>query len=269
LEANDPTSEINMRGCILTILLLLVTSGGAPHRPHTAIREPSLRHEDCLLISYTNRQTPQIREVIDFLKMHMEQPDTARGIEILRFNKRTGGFIFRSATVDYAPQGKIMIWYILLAVVAVIGIVALIASTKPDEWTIHRQGAVPGTPAKVFPYMDDLHKFLEWSPWAKLDPTMKWTCGGPSSGSGANFSWEGNGKVGVGKMTITESRPNDLVRCQFDFYKTVQLHQHPRVRVEARRFPNHRDLDHERQGAVFFQAFHGLCQLRHHDGKKP
>jgi hypothetical protein len=29
-----------------------------------------------------------------------------------------------------------MIWYILLAVVAVIGIIALIASTKPDEWTI-------------------------------------------------------------------------------------------------------------------------------------
>ena len=43
--------------------------------------------------------------------------------------------------------------------------------------------------------------------------------GVPASGSGANFSWAGNGKVGVGQMTITESRPNDLVRCQFDFSK--------------------------------------------------
>ncbi|MGA2247919.1 MAG: SRPBCC family protein [Verrucomicrobiota bacterium] len=114
-----------------------------------------------------------------------------------------------------------MIYYILLAVVAVIGIIALIASTKPDEWTIQRQGAVPGAPAKVFPYMDDLHKFLEWSPWAKLDPTMKLTYNGPVSGSGANLSWEGNGRVGVGKMTITESRPNDLVRFQIDFYKPI------------------------------------------------
>ena len=115
-----------------------------------------------------------------------------------------------------------MIWYILLAVVVVIGIIAIIASTKPDEWTIQRQGAIPGAPAKVFPYMDDLRKFLEWSPWAKLDPAMKLTYGAPASGSGANFSWQGNGKVGVGKLTITESRPNDLVRCQIDFSKPMR-----------------------------------------------
>jgi hypothetical protein len=69
-----------------------------------------------------------------------------------------------------------MTWHILLAVaVVVIGIIALIASTKPDEWTIHRQGAIPGAPGKVFPHVDDLHKFPEWSPWAKLDPAMKAT----------------------------------------------------------------------------------------------
>ena len=112
-----------------------------------------------------------------------------------------------------------MIWHILLAVAAIIGIIALIALTKPDEWTIYRQGAIPGVPAIVFPYMDDLHKFLEWSPWAKLDPAMKLTHGGPPSGSGAHFTWEGNSKVGAGKLTITESRPNELVRCQLDFYK--------------------------------------------------
>jgi hypothetical protein len=112
-----------------------------------------------------------------------------------------------------------MIWYILLAVVIVIGIIGLIASTKPDEWTIQRQEAIPQAPAKVFPYMDDLHKFLEWSPWAKLDPSMKVTHGGSASGSGANFSWEGSGKVGSGKMTIIESRPYDLIRCQLDFVK--------------------------------------------------
>jgi Polyketide cyclase / dehydrase and lipid transport len=115
-----------------------------------------------------------------------------------------------------------MIWYILLAVVAVIGVIAVIASTKPNEWTIQRQGSIPGTPAKVFTYVDDLQKFVEWSPWAKMDPAMKVTYGSPATGSGANFSWEGNGKVGAGKMVITESRPNDLVRCRFDFYKPMR-----------------------------------------------
>lgn len=115
-----------------------------------------------------------------------------------------------------------MIWYLVLAVAAVSGIIVLIASTKPNEWTIQRQGTIPGVPAKVFPYMDDLHKFQEWSPWAKLDPNVKLTYGGPASGTGANFSWEGSSKVGRGKMTITESRPNELVRCRLDFYKPMR-----------------------------------------------
>ncbi len=115
-----------------------------------------------------------------------------------------------------------MIYYILPAVVVVIGIIALIASTKPNDWTVQRQETIPGAPAKVFAYMDDPRKFLEWSPWSKLDPAMKVTCGGPASGTGANFLWEGNSKVGAGKMTITESRPNDLVRCRLDFYKPMK-----------------------------------------------
>src|SRR5262249_4334075 len=57
------------------------------------------------------------------------------------------------------------------------------------------------------------------SPWGKEDPAMKLTYGGPACGSGANFSWEGNSKVGAGKMTITESRANELVRAQLDFIK--------------------------------------------------
>jgi hypothetical protein len=151
--------------------------------------------------------------------MLTEQSGTAQEIERLRWNKRTGGLVSKYPTVDHEPKGKFMIWHILLAVVAVIGVIALIASTKPDVWTIQRQKAIPGGPASVFPYLDDLHKFLEWSPWAKLDPTMKLTYGVPASGNGAHFSWAGNGKAGTGKLTITESRPNDLVRCRIDFFK--------------------------------------------------
>ncbi len=115
-----------------------------------------------------------------------------------------------------------MIWYILLAVLAVFSIIALIASTKPDDWTIQRQATLPADPAKIFPYLDDLHKFLAWSPWANEDPNMKLTFGDPAIGSGAHCTWEGNGKVGAGKLTITESRPNERVRCRFDFCKPLK-----------------------------------------------
>ena len=45
---------------------------------------------------------------------------------------------------------------------------------------------------------------------------------GTATGSGAFCSWEGNGKVGAGKMTITASRPNDLVRSEFEFHKPLR-----------------------------------------------
>jgi hypothetical protein len=114
-----------------------------------------------------------------------------------------------------------MIWYILLAVAGVFVVIALIASTKPDEWTVQRQGTIPSAPATVFPHLEDVNKFLKWSPWAKNDPNMKVTYGVPLTGKGANFSWVGNSKVGAGMMTITESRPNDLVASRFDFSKPI------------------------------------------------
>ena len=33
------------------------------------------------------------------------------------------------------------------------------------------------------------------------------------------FAWAGNDKVGEGRMTITDSRPNELVRIELEFQK--------------------------------------------------
>jgi len=39
------------------------------------------------------------------------------------------------------------------------------------------------------------------------------------AGTGASYSWVGNSEVGEGKMTITESRPSDLVKLKLEFIK--------------------------------------------------
>ena len=67
--------------------------------------------------------------------------------------------------------------------------------------------------------MNDLHKWGAWSPWAKLDPAMKETHEGAPAGTGAIYSWAGNSEVGEGRMMITESRPNELVRIKLEFLK--------------------------------------------------
>jgi hypothetical protein len=42
---------------------------------------------------------------------------------------------------------------------------------------------------------------------------------GAPAGTGGVYSWSGNKEVGEARMTITESRPNELIRIRLDFFK--------------------------------------------------
>ncbi|MFA6960022.1 MAG: SRPBCC family protein [Opitutaceae bacterium] len=97
--------------------------------------------------------------------------------------------------------------------------VLLIASRQPDEFVVARTATLAAPPATVFAHVDDLHLWQAWSPWARMDPNAKSTFDGPPAGTGAVFSWEGNSKVGKGRMTIVESRPHELIRFRLDFEK--------------------------------------------------
>jgi hypothetical protein len=75
-------------------------------------------------------------------------------------------------------------------------------------------------PAEViFPLINDLHQWVRWSPYEKLDPNMKRAFEGPPAGPGASSSSEGNSKAGAGRMTITESKPGELVSLRLEFVR--------------------------------------------------
>ena len=71
----------------------------------------------------------------------------------------------------------------------------------------------------VFAQVNDFHHWDAWSPWAKLDPTMKYTYEGAPSGAGAIYTWSGNAKVGEGRMTLIESHPSNLISIKLQFLK--------------------------------------------------
>ena len=104
---------------------------------------------------------------------------------------------------------------LVLAIVVFFGIAAM----QPAEFSISRSTTVNAAPAKVFSQVNDFHKWENWSPWAKMDPSMKTTYEGPASGAGASYSWAGNSKVGEGKMSITQVKPSEQVLIQLDFLK--------------------------------------------------
>ena len=110
----------------------------------------------------------------------------------------------------------------------VIGLVLLVATflvvvwLQPDDYRLTRTTVVAAPAAAVFDQVNDLRKWENWSPWAKLDPNARVTFSGPQAGQGASFRWEGNEKVGAGTMTITESRPNLRVAARTDFVKPFE-----------------------------------------------
>jgi uncharacterized protein YndB with AHSA1/START domain len=112
---------------------------------------------------------------------------------------------------------------ILLAVIIVaIGVFLGVASMQPADFRVQRSVTIAAPPATVFPHVNDLHKFQEWSPWAKLDPNAKMTYEGPEAGTGAKYEWFGNDKVGAGAMSITDSRPNEKVDFKLEFKKPME-----------------------------------------------
>ena len=104
-----------------------------------------------------------------------------------------------------------------LATIAILFFIILIG--RPDEFQVVRAATIAAPPATVFEQVNDFHKWEAWSPWAKLDPACKNSFSGAAAGKGAGFAWEGNNKVGAGRMTITESQSPELIRINLEFLR--------------------------------------------------
>ena len=83
---------------------------------------------------------------------------------------------------------------------------------------------IKAAPEKIFPLINDFHRWSAWSPWEKMDPNLKRTHSGAASGKGAVYEWEGNKKVGQGRMEIVESTPPSRVQIKLDFFKPFEAH---------------------------------------------
>jgi len=109
---------------------------------------------------------------------------------------------------------------VLICLAAVLVIFLLYVAVKPGDFSLTRSAAIAAPPSSVFPHVNDLHKYQEWSPWATIDPTSKTIYEGPIEGVGAKFTWVGK-KTGVGSMTIVESTPSSLIRTKLEFLKPM------------------------------------------------
>lgn len=113
-----------------------------------------------------------------------------------------------------------LFWLAVLFAVAVLAILAL-AMTKPDVFRIERSITVNAPVEAIFPFVADFRNWSQWSPWEGIDPDMKRTYSGEDSGVGAVYAWEGNKKVGSGRMRITRADPG-LVSLDLSFFAPMK-----------------------------------------------
>ncbi len=110
---------------------------------------------------------------------------------------------------------------ILIAIAVTLIILAVIIASRPDEFRVSRTATINAPVSAVFGQINDFHNWNAWSPWAKMDPNAKITYSGEDKNTGAMMAWEGNRDIGAGNMTITEVRPDELIRIKLEMIKPM------------------------------------------------
>jgi len=113
-----------------------------------------------------------------------------------------------------------------IAIVVVVAIAAFLAfpATKPDTFQVQRSTVIKAPPDKIFALIQDFHHWGVWSPYEKRDPDMKRTYGGPESGKGSMYAWEGDSKVGATRMETLDANAPSKVTIKLDFIKPFEGH---------------------------------------------
>jgi uncharacterized protein YndB with AHSA1/START domain len=104
---------------------------------------------------------------------------------------------------------------LLIAVVALVGIIIVGGMVLSPKFTVTRTATVNAAPDKVYALVADPRGWKAWSAWNQRDPAMAIEYSGPASGAGAVWAWKSKSQ-GDGKMTFTTAEPGK--RLGYELY---------------------------------------------------
>lgn len=107
---------------------------------------------------------------------------------------------------------------LVLGIVALAGILGAVALGLPSHVTVARSVVINAPESVIFPYLNNLHQFGNWSPWSARDPQLAVSYGGPETGQGARVTWTSKKpSIGTGSMEISETQPNRRIDLAVNF----------------------------------------------------
>lgn len=122
----------------------------------------------------------------------------------------------------------------LVIILLIVAAVLVLAGTRPDRFTVERSATIQASPERIFPIINDLHRWPSWSPYEKKDPNMQRSYEGPAAGVGATYGWNGNKDVGSGRMEISQSTPSSRVEMKLDFFAPFKASHTAEFRLDSR-----------------------------------
>ncbi len=90
-----------------------------------------------------------------------------------------------------------------------------------SAYSLEREITINARPADVYAHLDDLTRWQAWSPWAKLDPDALMTYSEPAAGVGAYMDWEGNRRMGAGRLTVLDCIPGEKLQYRLAFRRPM------------------------------------------------
>ena len=107
---------------------------------------------------------------------------------------------------------------LVLGLVGLVAILAAVAVGLPAHVTVARSVVINAPESAVFPYVNNLHRLGDWSPWKLRDPQLTMTYGGTEEGKGAQIQWTSQKpSIGTGSMSISDSNLNRSVELAANF----------------------------------------------------
>jgi len=107
---------------------------------------------------------------------------------------------------------------ILFIILCIALLILSVGFLLPRKVHVERSLLISATPKSIFYQINTLKNWEKWSPWLRMDTTLKLIYSGPESGTGATYKWLSNNKnVGNGSLSIISSVPFDSIQLMMDF----------------------------------------------------
>lgn len=113
----------------------------------------------------------------------------------------------------------VVLLYLLVLIALILLVLFIIAARRPDTFAVRRTADIRAPADRVFALINDFRQWPKWSPWEKLDPNLKRSLSGAEAGRGAVYEWEGDKRVGAGRMEITDSVPHARIDIRLTFLR--------------------------------------------------